>query len=445
MFTHHKRERVLLHPHHDSGIPNDPTPADQAIYVPSVTPGYSQHVAQAITAGGWHRELSDGVTPEEMSFLGTDTKKAFALSHVLFSAGQALTKIGPCMVRDRKRGYSRIIGDSGGYQIGQGTAGIDGYQDRARILDWLEATTDVAMTLDIPPGPVGRSLGYRYTTVEQCLAETLDHLKFFADNRRSNELILLNVIQGNFSDHGFHWYDSVKAFEFEGYAIAGLLRNDMYHVCRLLIRMLDDGKLQKARWLHFLGTARLDTAVMLTAIQRVLAAKGLPVRISFDTASPFLMMSRNRAYTFANYGKQRMTYTTVEAPYGPEYHDSKAAWPWPSEIGNRLVMGDLCVDEGTSHRNATQRDRLGNHLLALHNLQSICFAIHTANRVLDAEIIARRHSVAEAEADAVMAIQEIFKEGTEAAVFRRRGIFEKLRGTSDGNIEEFSEDELRDP
>ncbi len=445
MLTQPKRERVLLHPHHDSGIPNDPTPADQAIYVPSITPGYSQDVARAIKAGGWHRTLSDGVTPEAMSFLGTDTNKAFTLSHVLFSAGQALDKRGPCMIKDRVRGHSKVIGDSGGYQIGQGTAGIDGYQDRARILDWLETNTDIAMTLDIPPGPVGRSLGYRYTSIEQCLAETLDHLNFFLDKRRNSNVILLNVLQGNFAEHSFHWYNSVKYFEFEGYAIAGLLRNDIYHVCRLLLRMLDDGKLQKAQWLHFLGTARLDTAVMLTAIQRVLAAKALPVRISFDTASPFLMMSRNRAYTFANYGKKRMTYSTVVAPCGAEYHNSLAAWPWPSEIGNRLVMGDLCVDEGTSHRNSTQRDGLGNHLLSLHNLQSICFAIHTANRVVDAEMIARRHAIAEAEAAAVVAIEEIFSAGNESTIFRRRGIFENLRGTTGDGIEEFSEEELRDP
>jgi hypothetical protein len=79
MFKASKRMRVPLHPHHASDIPNDPTPADQAIYMPAITPGYSLDVARAIQAGVWHRQLSDGVTPQEMNFLGTDTQKEFTL------------------------------------------------------------------------------------------------------------------------------------------------------------------------------------------------------------------------------------------------------------------------------------------------------------------------------------------------------------------------------
>ena len=448
MFSHVRSGRDLLHPHHDSGIPDDPTPADQAIYVPSVSPNYSMDVAAAIEKGGWKRPLSAGITPREMSFLGTDTKKEFTLSHALYSAGQALDKHGPCMIRDRKPGFSRVIGDSGGFQIAnqkEGEERINGYRDRERILRWLENVADIAMTLDIPPGPVGRSQNFRYTHVDHCLTETLDHLTFFRDNRRNTDLKLLNVLQGNDLTHGLHWYDQVKRFQFEGYAIAGLCRNDMWYVCNLLIRMLDEGKLQTAEWLHVLGTARLDTAVMLTAIQRALAAQGLKVRISYDTASPSLMMARNRAYTFPQFGAKRMVYTAVPAPKGARYYDSKALWPWPSPIGNRMLMGDLCVEETTGHRNDSQRDALGNHLLTLHNLQSVCFAVNTANRVMDTELISGQHSVGEIEGKAVVAIQEIFKAGTVDAIHRHRDTFMELRGTAGDGLEDFSEEELRNP
>jgi hypothetical protein len=349
------------------------------------------------------------------------------------------------MVRDRKPGFSKVIGDSGGYQIARGTGNIDGMRDRERILRWLESTADIAMTLDIPPGPVGRVVDYRYTSVEQCLAETLDHVRFFFNQRREAKLTMLNVIQGNTAAGGFEWYDQVKRYDFEGYAIAGLMRNDMYYVCRLLLRMLDEGRLQNKSWLHFLGTARLDTAVLLTAIQRALAERDVPVGISFDTASPFLVMSRNRAYTFPDFGAAGMTYRAVPVPVGHKYHGSDVPWPWPSEIGNRLVMGDVCVDEGTSHRNETQRDGLGNHLLALHNLQAVCFAINTANRVLDAEMISGKHSVAQAEAEAAAAIRDVFKAGTEDELFRHRDSFKKLRGTKGDGIDDFTSEELRDP
>ncbi len=38
-----------------------------------LSPSYSTDVAEACLTGKWHRDLSFGVTPQELSFLGTDT------------------------------------------------------------------------------------------------------------------------------------------------------------------------------------------------------------------------------------------------------------------------------------------------------------------------------------------------------------------------------------
>jgi hypothetical protein len=62
------------------------------------------------------------------------------------------------MVVNRDRKFTTIVGDSGGYQIGRGVIQFD-WKDfegnkankvRSDILNWLELTSDWAMTLDVP-------------------------------------------------------------------------------------------------------------------------------------------------------------------------------------------------------------------------------------------------------------------------------------------------------
>ena len=57
--------------------------------------------------------------------------------------------------------------------------------------------------------------------------------------------------------------------------------------------------------------------------------------------------------------------------------------------------------------NTTQRDTLGNHLLALHNLQALCLAVFSANRRFDVELITGKHTVGLKEGRAAAAIDKV--------------------------------------
>ena len=46
-------------------IPNDPTPADQAIYVLSLSPTFATNIYK----GNWGRTLSSGMTDQDLNFL----------------------------------------------------------------------------------------------------------------------------------------------------------------------------------------------------------------------------------------------------------------------------------------------------------------------------------------------------------------------------------------
>lgn len=301
----------------------------------------------------------------------------------------------------------------------------------------MERHADYAMTLDVPTGPVvKRGSNCRYASTKDCLDETLDHLAFFRAQRRSPDLKLLNVLQGNDPDEADAWYDAVKQFEFEGWAIAGLMRHNMYEVCRRVLVMARENQLQNKHWIHVLGTCELETAVLLTALQRSINRYINPnLRISFDTSSPFLILSMKDAYTIPAFGDS-MTLPQRKVPNAIEYIGSQLKWPWPSLLGDRMLLGDFCVKtKVTAH---SYHDMLSNHMLAHHNLAALCYAINLANRVFDAETVSRCHTIATHVGAGVEAIDIVLKSDSE---FTLRSYEETFAALPNGKIYDTGEEQ----
>ena len=263
-------------------IVTDPTPKDQAIYVPSVSPNYATLVHEK----NWQRDLPKGIAAGDLNFLDP-TNKLFRISHAMSSAGQALNQTRDCIITKRHRGHTLVIGDSGGYQIARDPTIIKDNSDRLKTLRWLEANADVAMTLDVPTGPLLKA-GYRFRSFQECLDVTVYNLKFFTTHRQNHDIRFLNVLQGNDQAQADAWYDAVKLYPMEGWAFGGILRHNIYQLCRRIIIMRKDEKIQNNRaWIHVLGTNELETAVLLTALQRSINTHiNDDLRISYDTSSP---------------------------------------------------------------------------------------------------------------------------------------------------------------
>ena len=130
-------------------LKDDITPNDQAIYVPSVSPNY----ATSVYAQNWKRALPKGINSDDLNFLD-QSNDLFKISHVMSSAGQALNQKHDCIITKRDRNKTVMIGDSGGYQIAQNKLVIKDDSDRLKILNWLETHANIAMTLDVPTGPL---------------------------------------------------------------------------------------------------------------------------------------------------------------------------------------------------------------------------------------------------------------------------------------------------
>lgn len=390
----------------ENDIEDDPTPKDQAIYVPSISAGFARDALGRPKL----RSLPKHLPTNLLNFLDP-TNEVFRISHALASAGQFLNRPGRNMVNTRDRRKTRVIGDSGGYQWASGKMPVETDADRMRILQWLEDNSDIAMTLDAPPGGIGKD-GFPFRSTEECRDATIYNLKFFQQHRRKDKgTIFLNVIQGNTPQESYDWYDAVKHYPFEGWALAGPLRNDPYHLCRLLIRMHLDGQLDGKKWFHVLGTNDLGTAVLLTATQRAVKRHlGHDIRFSFDTSTPFRLLAGNKAYGFQRFNKDEMVMEQVDAPCGEAFIGKHVAWPFTNSINDRITMADMMVPGG--HRNTTQRDALGNHLLALQNLRALCFGIFSANRIFDVELITGRHNIGTKIGRAAAAIDRVMQRPT---------------------------------
>lgn len=417
----------------ENGLQNDPTPRDQAIYVPAISTGYAIDVSDKNSVK-WSR-LRHGIKPAELNFLDP-SNSVFRISHALLSAGQVLMSTGgniqalpPNIVTMRDRTSTRLLVDSGGYQIGKGRPWINGHRDRLDILRWMEAHGDVGMTLDIPPGPAGIDPDYQFNSFSDCLSTTLDHLSFFQRHHKPEQLKLLTVLHGRNELEADQWYDASKVFKFSGWAFGGILRHDFYQLCRRILIMERQNQIQDKSWLHILGTCELETAVVLTGLQRAINRHiNQDLRISFDTASPSIAMSRGRAYTIPSFETKHMAMPVKKAPDGFQFVESGVRWPWPSPLGDRIVMGDMCVRKGVGAR--SNYDTAANHLLVHHNLAALCWGIALANRIFDAEGLNRHHTIAPHVGAAVEAIDEILRVKSNAKLNAHQNTLSLLKHTN---------------
>jgi hypothetical protein len=169
--------------------------------------------------------------------------------------------------------------------------------------------------------------------------------------------------------------------------------------------MIRDGLLEEGvhDWMHFLGTSKLEWAVLLTDIQRAVRKYVNPAfTISFDCASPFLATANGQVYheiDLPHDGKwcYRMSpivddkkYATDTRPYGVTAVQEKWVSHFDeSPISSLLKMKDICYYKpGDVNKNGkegkTSWDSFSYALLMGHNVWTHIEAVQRANRTYDA-------------------------------------------------------------
>ena len=382
---------------------------DYAVFLPAISNFYNTFISKQRVTEGTHiskeripQGFDRGV--EGLNFINPD-EGYFTYPTALYSAGHAcldMDKVADrdsmCVNRDRK--FSTIVGDSGGYQLGKGIIKFD-WKDfegnkanavRSNILNWLELTADWSMTLDVPSWAADdlNSPKTGLTSFKDCLDGTVYNNKFFQKNRLG-QTKFLNVLQGDDWESACTWYDAVKDFEFEGWAMGGINMCDMEVMLKRLIIMRDEKKLDGKDWMHVLGTSQLDWACFLTQVQRQVRKHiNENFTISFDSASAFLSTANGLVYTHNLFTPKRWSYIMEKAPDDKRLKGSDIPFPFKSAIGERLEMKDICwYGEGDLNKNnkegKTSWDSFSYTLMMAHNVYNHIRAVQIANDMNDIE------------------------------------------------------------
>lgn len=345
-----------------------PLQRDYAVYLPAISSFYSTYVAKQRESEFVPKEripagFDRGI--EGMNFLNAE-QGYFTYKYALYSAGHAQLDLvksytQDSMIQQRDHANTMILGDSGGYQIGKGILKFDwkdfegkaANKTRDDIINWLEMTADWSMMLDVPMWACDKHNQPRtgLTNPAECLEKTRFNNKYFLENRLGKTK-WLNVLQGSDWLNAQEWYEGVKEFSdpkvwgdkaAEGWAFGGVNMSKMDMTLKRLMIMREEGMLIGKDWIHFLGTAQLDWACYLTSIQRQIRKHiNENLTISFDCASPFVATAHGLVYTGAVHTSKKFTAVMEKAPDNKALAGSNIPFPFESEIGRRITMGDIC-------------------------------------------------------------------------------------------------------
>jgi len=275
---------------------------------------------------------------------------------------------------------------------------------------------DYGMVLDIPAW-VGRSpVGAKNSGVgsyEQAVEATKYNNEYFIKHRNGN-CKFLNVLQGENHAQADDWYDKMKHFcdpkvygdkAFNGWAMGGQNMCDVHLVLKRLVALRFDGLLEQGHqdWMHFLGTSKLEWALLLTDIQRAIRKYHNPnFTISFDCASPFLATANGQMYiqTETEDRKKwlyRMLPTLDDKKYAGDtrlfldtlVQDGVFKYVEKSPILDGVKTNDICVyAPGNLNRmgkeNKTSWDSFTYAILMGHNVWMHLNSVQEANRQYDA-------------------------------------------------------------
>lgn len=299
---------------------------DYAVFLPALSGFYATYVGkqrheQYVDPARIPSNFPNGV--ESLNYLNPK-EGMFNYKWSLYSAGHANLDINKFdaredMIRNRDRQNSWLLGDSGGYQIGQGVWEADwkdpncpkAHAKRTQVLEWMDTYMDYGMTLDTPTWILTRSTKGKektgITTYQEAVSATMYNNEDWI-RRRNGNCKFLTVLQGENHADADNWYNIMKRYadpkiypnnHFNGWSMGGQHTCDLHLALKRLVMMRFDGLLEKGYQdvVHFLGTSRLEWAVAFTDIQRAIRKyHNENFLITFDCASPFLATANGQIY-----------------------------------------------------------------------------------------------------------------------------------------------------
>ena len=410
------------------------TQNDYAIFLPALSGFYATYVGKQrfeeyVPKDRIPSNLSNGV--ESLNYLNKSQGK-FQYKWTLYSAGHAdldTTKEAPKedMVRNRDRDNTWILGDSGGFQIGKGVWEGNwkdpncpkAHKKRDSVLKWMDAYMDYGMILDIPAWVSRSEAGQRatgITTYQEAVDATRINNDYWQKNR-TGSCKFLNVLQGENFEQADDWYEQMKDYcdpsiypdtHFNGWAMGGQNMCDIELAIKRLVTLHFDGLLQKGIHdvMHFLGTSKLEWAVLLTDVQRAVRKYyNENFMITFDCASPFLATANGQIYIQTETeDRTKWVYRMVPSVDNKKYATDTRGFRdavlqdgifnnfTDSPISDGMLVSDVCTYapgdlNKIGKEGKTSWDSFSYALQMGHNVWSHINAVQEANRKYDSGTI----------------------------------------------------------
>jgi len=409
---------------------------DYARFLPALSGFYATYVGKQrydeyVDKSRIPSNFTNGV--ESLNYLNKQEGQ-FQYQWTLYSAGHAeldVNKHAPKedMVRNRDRQNSWILGDSGGFQIGKGVWEGDwknpncpkAQKKRDGVLRWMDAYMDYGMVLDIPAW-VARSPKGQEATGITSYQEAVDGTRINNDYwiaNRTGACKFLNVLQGENHEEADDWYNQMKDYcdpkqypdnHFNGWAMGGQNMCDVHLVLKRIVTLHFDGLLEKGVHdvMHFLGTSKLEWALLLTDIQRAVRKNyNENFTITFDCASPFLATANGQIYIQnETEDRSKWTYRMVPSVDDKKYATDNRLFRdavisdgvfknfEDSPITAELKVSDVCTYapgdlNKIGKEGKTSWDSFSYAIQMGHNVWSHVNAVQEANRQYDNGVIPR--------------------------------------------------------
>ena len=397
---------------------------DNAVFLPALSSFYAFYVGRQrhekyVEDSRLPVTFNNGV--EGLNFLNKD-QSYFYYPWCLYSAGHAVLDTNFVAKEDMTRNRdpnSFVLGDSGGFQIGKGVWEGDwkdpncpkAHAKRDGVLRWMDAYMDYGMVLDIPAWVARSPKGAKATgisTYQEAVVGTRVNNDYWMANR-TGRCKFLNVLQGENHTEADDWYQQMKDYcdprkypdrHFNGWAMGGQNMCDIHLVLRRIVSLIRDGLLESGLhdWMHFLGTSKLEWALLLTDLQRAVRKHHNPTfTISYDCASPFLANAKGLVYSenrmvdrekwtyVMEAGVDDKKYATDSRMYGDVARDDGYIPNFTdSHISKHLKISDVCCYKPgdlnkVGKEGRTSWDSFSYALQMAHNTWMHINAVLTAN------------------------------------------------------------------
>ena len=371
-----------------------------------------------------------GFSAEDLQFTNPKSKLCF-YPWVLYSGGQAAKT--PELARRRNWLTNgdhdprvTLIGDSGGFQIQQGTIEFEGIPTVERMLRWLEDVATHSMVMDFPLATIAsggvdihvqrllsegiemeklsKQLGFD-TGFLACLFQTTRNNRYYWKNRIPRKTKVLNIIQGRNERESKFWFQRMQQFRFDGWTFAGKHHSQLAMTCRRLVEMRDLGHLRQGQWLHFLGVSTLRVGVGLSMLQRALRSytDAKDIQLSFDSGSPVDVMRNGyegvtgvdmnpEVWSFRSARTRQAAHDGNQSPLNEIWEKGERTLDFKrtsTALGAHLTLDDF-VDKPWAGFTISQTRKLQQVLLIHHNTHAFFEGFRQAYRTLDDRNILER-------------------------------------------------------